>query len=571
MLLPKGGTKIFHFHWAVRQFNASKKFCTTMLKKVLLLVTMGLATIGVYAQNGTPEMVNGQLLVKLKPAVETHTFISKFATQSRAGGGVWIHRNLSRQGNVVLLKFDTNSVTADVLLSELESNPQVVSSTADYYIQTRTDPNDPEYEAQWGLERIGVQRVWDISTGGVTANGDTIVVAILDTGFDVYHEDIYPNVWRNHQETPGDGIDNDDNGYTDDHLGWNFIEDSPEHIADPHGHSVAGIIGATGNNDIGVTGINWNIKLMVLEARTISEIIAAYDYIYDQRKRYNDTYGQEGAFVVATNASFGINRLWCEHQPIWGEMYDQLGSVGVLTAAGTANNAWNVDEVGDMPTTCPSDFLITVLNTNPYDERYVGSAYGEQAIDMGAPGHGSYTTKPFDRYGEFNGNSAAAPHLTGSIALLYSLPCANISSAAIRDPESTARRIREVLINGVDEYPALANITRTGGRLNVGNSMEALMSDCQENQMIERTLTLRPNPVRTYLDVQFPVPGAAERPEISIIDALGRVHYASAIDAKAGQEVIERRLSVEGWPTGTYIAILRLNGQTYSEKFIIAP
>lgn len=541
-----------------------------MLKKLLMLSLFTLAGLAVMAQNTQAKRVNGQVLVKLRPAVESHTFIAKFATQSRAGGGVWVDRRLSRSGNIHLMKFDTNSVSSDVLMGELMDNPQVETANFDYYVQSRTDPNDPEYEAQWGLDRIGISEVWEHTTGGLSANGDTIVVAILDTGFDIYHEDLLPNVWRNHAETPGDGIDNDENGYVDDYLGWNFIEDSPEHIADPHGHSVAGIIGAAGNNQIGVTGINWAVKLMVLEARTISEIIAAYEYIIDQRTQYNTSYGQRGAFVVATNASFGINRLWCDHQPLWGDMYNALGSVGILTAAGTANNAWNVDEVGDMPTTCPSEFLMTVLNTNPYDERYVGSAYGRHAIDMGAPGQGSFTTKPYNRYGEFNGNSAAAPHLSGSIALLYSLPCTDLATDALRNPEATALRIREALLQGVDPVQQLGQITQTGGRLNVANSMNLLMEDCTEPEETETAIQLRPNPVRTYVDISVRAEQGDEA-ELLILDALGRLFYQESVTTALIDEVDIRRIQVAGWAPGTYIVLLRKNGQVHSRKFVLTP
>lgn len=538
-----------------------------MLKKLLFAIVLTGFMVGLHAQSNQLRPVNGQVLVKLKPAVASHTFIAKFATQSRAGGGVWVDKRLSRSGNVHLMKYDTNTVSHALLMQELQQNPQVEIATTDLYVTPRTDPDDPEYEAQWGLQRINVSDVWDHTTGGLTANGDTIVVAILDTGFDIFHEDIFPNIWRNHAEVPGDGLDNDENGYVDDHWGWNFIDDSPEHIADPHGHSVAGIIGAAGNNGRGVTGINWNIKLMVLEARTISEIIAAYEYIIDQRGRYNASYGREGAFVVATNASFGINRLWCEHQPIWGEMYDRLGDVGVLTAAGTANNAWNVDEVGDMPTTCPSDFLITVLNTNPFDDRYAGSAYGRQTIDMGAPGQGSYTTKPFNRYGEFNGNSAAAPHLTGAIGLLYSLPCTQLATQALQDPEGTALRIRDVLLNGVDPLPQLAPITRTGGRLNIAQSMQFIMDDCSEPEVAVQDIEVRPNPVRTELQLRFHMEQEGTC-DLVILDALGRVQYQQTMD-NPPPGLYTQPIQVDRWASGAYFVLIRQNGTFMSRKFVV--
>ena len=113
-----------------------------MLKKLLLLSLFTLAGLAVMAQNTLAKRVNGQVLVKLKPAVESHTFIAKFATQSRAGGGVWVERRLSRSGNIHLMKFDTNSVSGDVLMGELKDNPQVETANFDYTV------------VSWSLEKL---------------------------------------------------------------------------------------------------------------------------------------------------------------------------------------------------------------------------------------------------------------------------------------------------------------------------------------------------------------------------------------------------------------------------------
>ena len=113
-------------------------------------------------------------------------------------------------------------------------------------------PDDPNLASQWGLFTIGTEKVWELTKGGVSALGDTIVVAILDTGFDINHEDLKGNIWINKGEKPGDKLDNDQNGYIDDVSGWNFIHQNATHIADNHGSSVAGIIGAKGNNGKGI-------------------------------------------------------------------------------------------------------------------------------------------------------------------------------------------------------------------------------------------------------------------------------------------------------------------------------
>lgn len=530
-----------------------------MLKKLLLLGFCLVLTA--FTAKAQDNRVPGHVLIQLKPQTKPADFIVSFATQTRAGGGVWIEKALSQRQNIHLLKYDTTSVENQWLISELAGNANVLNLSYDYHVEHRTDPDDPGFWDQWGVATIQANKVWEKTTGGLTAMGDRIVVAILDSGFDVYHEDIADNIWTNRQEIPGDGIDNDENGYIDDYFGWNFISDSPEHISDVHGHSVAGIIGAKGNNGLGVTGINWDIELMVLEAKMVSDIIAAYEYIIDQRALYNETGGQEGAFVVATNASFGINKLHCSDQPLWGDMYDRLGEQGILTAAGTANNAWDVDTEGDMPTTCPSEYLMTVLNTNDLDERYIGSAYGAQSIDMGAPGQNSFTTKPFDQYGNFHGNSAAAPHLAGAIALLYSLPCRSFAGEALKDPATTAKRVRDALISGVDPIESLEDQTQTGGRLNVYNALEELMSGCLDSPAEETTIKISPNPAHQQVRIDFK--GNARR--LQVVNAMGQL----VVEQNLATDTPAVLLSTQAWRPGLYFVFVEKEGKRLSQKFVV--
>ena len=516
----------------------------TLLLPLLLLLPF----VFLQAQSG---QIKARVLVKLKEDTPPAQFMVDFATHSRAGGGAWLEKALSFRSNVYLMMYDSTTINPDDLLDELRLQPGVEDVAFDYYVENRSDPDDPNLQEQWGLATIQAEKAWGITTGGVTARGDTIVVAVLDSGFDINHEDLSANIWTNKAEIPNDGKDNDRNGYVDDTQGWNFIQNSKKHQVDQHGQSVAGIIGAVGNNGIGVSGINWHIKIMVLEARLVSEIISAYEYIIEQRDRYNRSNGKEGAFVVVTNASFGINRLFCKDQPLWGAMYDRMGEVGVLTAAGAANNPWDIDEVGDMPTTCPSQYLLTVLNTTEVDQRYVGSAYGKTSIDMGAPGQNSFTTKPFGTYGSFNGNSAAAPHLAGSIALLYSVPCKDFAQKALIEPSASALRVKEALLKGVDEIEALKEITATGGRLNVYRSLEHLRQDCRTVPEDFRGMLIYPNPARSSITLTVDQPEKSPL-SIRVLNMLGQPIYRKQVEVMftgIQQDVI----SVSGWATGTYI------------------
>ena len=517
--------------------------------KIYLLALLMIPALTISAQKESTVTL-GQLLVKFKPQVVPENFMVGFQTYARDGGGIWLEKKLSKSANINLIGYDTLTVNALSLLEEIKKDPQVEYACFDISVQSRGDmPDDPNLASQWGLFTIGTEKVWELTKGGVSALGDTIVVAILDTGFDINHEDLKGNIWINKGEKPGDKMDNDQNGYIDDVSGWNFIHQNATHIADNHGSSVAGIIGAKGNNGKGISGMNWHVKLMVFETRLVSDIIAAYDYIIDQRERYNRTKGKQGAFVVTTNASFGVNKIKCVDQPLWGEMYDRLGAAGILSAAGAANNPWNVDEVGDMPTTCKSDYLMTVLNTNPKDERYAGSAFGAVSIDMGAPGQNSFSTRNNNEYGVFHGNSAASPHLAGAIALLYSIPRQKLAEDAMAFPAQTAMKIRNLLLNNVDKVPSLVSLTSTGGRLNVFSSMLKLLDIYPEKkpEMPTGKLLVYPNPSIDEIYVEIAKP-ENETGLLSIFNAMGQ--QVKQIFMPEG--VNRARVITNGWKPGNY-------------------
>ncbi len=174
---------------------------------------------------------------------------------------------------------------------------------------------------------------------------------------------------------------------------------------------------------LGVTGVNWNVKVLpVVGSATVESIVVAgYAYLHEMRSLYNETNGAKGAFIVSNNCSFGVNQGMPEDFPIWGAMYDSLGMQGVLSAGATANANWNVDEVGDIPTAFTSEFLITVTNTDKNDVKSSSAGYGATTIDLGAPGTQVYSTKMSNDYGYKTGTSMSAPHVTGAIAYMFSV------------------------------------------------------------------------------------------------------------------------------------------------------
>ncbi|TXF89367.1 S8 family serine peptidase [Neolewinella aurantiaca] len=402
---------------------------------------------------------------------------------------------LGRRLNTWLLTYDFNVYSEAELRRKYWPDPAVVYLQRNHFIERRATPNDLRYDDQWQHVNSGqingligadhnVESAWDITTGGVTINGDTIVVAVIDDGVDTDHEDIAPNLWINRDEIPGNGIDDDNNGYIDDYHGWNTSEDTSNIEAgqfDDHGTSVAGLVGAKGNNEVGVAGMNWDIKLMIIKNNFISlesEVIEAYSYALESRLLYDETNGTEGAYVVATNASWGRDFGNPDDAPIWCDLYDRLGEAGILNAGATANTNVDVDEDGDLPTACPSDYLISVTNLNTDNQKVNSAGFGLTSIDLGAYGRDAFTTDVGNNYAYFGGTSASTPSVAGAIALLYSAPCANFGELLVSDPAAAARRVSAALLNNVAPNESLAGITVTGGALDVGAAMSDLMTAC---------------------------------------------------------------------------------------------
>jgi len=408
--------------------------------------------------------------------------------QLKASNKTNAYKQLSKSLNIWLVETSSTQKRAKAL-SYLQKHPQIKTAEFNEKIELRNPPKTPNdflFTDQWQYNNKGeafgttdadidALKAWQQTTGGFTANGDEIVVAVIDGGIDLSHPDLINNIWTNNHEIPNNQIDDDQNGYIDDYYGWNFndtIADvGNEGYGHWHGTPVAGIIGAEGNNYEGVCGINWRIKIMNLVAnKNVAGVIAAYDYALEMRKRYNETNGVEGAFVVATNTSLGIYEGKPAEHPLWCTMYDALGEAGILSVGATVNELFDVDLRGDLPTTCSSDFLISVTNSNNRDELDF-AGFGRQHIDLSAPGSGVFTVLNNGDYGTFGGTSSAAPHVAGAIALLYASPSPNLIQEVQNDPAEAALLVKDFILQGTDPIADLYNKSVTNGRLNLFNSL----------------------------------------------------------------------------------------------------
>jgi len=417
-------------------------------------------------------------------------------------------------------------------------------------------PNDPEYGNQWHHELLGSERAWEISTGGKTVDGHTITVAVMDAGFERTHEDIQPSLWINAAEIPDDGIDNDNNGYIDDFDSYNPRQDNgavPVHI---HGQSVAGYIGARGNNGLGVSGLSWEAELMLL-APTLQEadIIRGFHFLYDWRHRFNVSGGQDGAYIPAVNMSLGFDDVFPQDIPWMCPLIDSLHEVGILVVAAGPNAAVDVGVVGDMPCLCPNANIICVTNTTRDDNLVSNAAISKTFVHLSAPGFQSYTTR-LGQYGLFSGTSAAAPMVTGAIGLLAALPCDSTRQLIFDNPRKAASILRQAILEGVVPVRDLKDLTVTGGRLSLWSekgigAVPALANLCGSAEGPVAILDLRPNPADQMVTVYLRSPGTSPFP-VRVYNMLGQLLWEQRFEPESFEPKL-LDIPVAHWPAGMYV------------------
>jgi hypothetical protein len=430
--------------------------------------------------------IPGQLIVQIEEGENLEALLADLPNVQSFS----VDRQLSKTMRAWLVKFDINEIDQEGALRLLKGKKGFSVVQSNHVIELRNTPNDPNYGQQWHLNNTGqgggtpgadiqIEDAWAITTGGQNANGDDIVVCILEQ-VDFSHNDLQANHWINTAEIAGNGIDDDGNGYIDDINGWNVGNNSGNLPTNNSGHgtSVAGMIGAVGNNNLGVVGANWDVKMMNVVGYNIgseASVVSAYEYPLVQRQIYNNTNGNEGSFVVSTNASWGIDAADPNNYPIWCAFYDTLGKYGILNCGATTNSNLNVDVSGDMPTACSSQYMIGIGRSDRNDNFQGG--YGATTINFAAPGVNVTTTANGNNYTSTTGTSFASPLTAGVVALLYSIPCAEFATLATTQPQIAADFVFNALMDGCDPSPAMQGNFITNGRLNAYNAMTILMDN----------------------------------------------------------------------------------------------
>jgi subtilisin family serine protease len=345
-------------------------------------------------------------------------------------------------------------------------HPLVEHVEYNYEVRVQLTPNDPDFGLQWGLHNVGqtggaadadidAPEAWDQHTGD-----GSVVVAVIDTGVAYDHPDLAANIWVNPGEIPGNGIDDDGNGYIDDVHGYNFARSNGDPY-DDHGHGthVAGIIAAVGNNGVGITGVSWSARIMAVKflnasgSGSTSNAINAVLYAADMgAKVMNSSWGGAGFSQALLDA------------------IRTADEAGALFVAAAGNSASDNDVMANYPSNYDVANVIAVAATDHNDAKAAFSSHGATTVDLGAPGVSIYSTVPATGnicctnptgYQRLSGTSMATPYVAGAATLLFS-----------RVPGITHYQVRDRLLANVDPVLALATKTVTGGRLNVSRPLE---------------------------------------------------------------------------------------------------
>ncbi|HLG33276.1 MAG TPA: S8 family peptidase [Bacteroidia bacterium] len=509
--------------------------------------------------------------------INTGTEISSVMRDENLSAFITEKSQVSKSPNVWLLK--TAGGNDDAMLAALKKNPEIIIAQKNHRFEYRTAPNDALYAlSQWNMNNTGqtggtpgadisAELAWNITTGGLTSQGDSIVIAIIDCGFYLPHADL--NFWKNYHEIPGDNIDNDNNGYMDDYDGWHAGNNDGNITSCNHGTHVAGIAGAIGNNSIGVTGVNWNVKIMPVQPSSSTEafVVGAYSYVFAMRKKYNLSNGDSGAFVVSTNSSFGVNFGQPANYPLWCAMYDSLGSVGILSAGAGPNLSQDVDVIGDMPTGCVSDWLISVTNTNSSDVLNSNACWGDTTIDLGAPGTTVMSTYPSPSdYNVSTGTSMATPHVAGAVALMWAAACDSLLNMYRTNPASVALLVKQIMLQSVDTLSNLQSQVVSNGRLNLYQALLGVQNYCltlpvQSPDSPEESIRIFPNPAGKEIKVQK-AKGKIE--SVEVWDLFGKKCLTPTLSKGEGV-----RIDVSSLPAGMYFVKMKTEKGIVVTKIVI--
>ena len=420
--------------------------------------------------DSNPLYVDNEILVKFRDEAAP-ALGSEFIDDATLPIGKGRIRELSpalgeRRGGPYLIELD-GSMTVEEAVRRAKADPRVEYAEPNYLYQSSTvTPNDTYFDRMWGLFNsggtgtagadIGAIRAWGITTGA-----EDLVVAIIDSGADLSHQDLSGNAWVNPGEIAGNGSDDDQNGLVDDINGWNFAGKNNRIYSHPqfdfHGTHVAGSIGAVGNNGRGVTGVAWNVKLMSLKfldkkdgKGSTSDAVLSINYAIDQRRR--------GQNVRIINASWGGPG---ESLALQDAIF-RAGQAGILFVCAAGNESTDVDIAPRYPVAWASGLptAISVASIDQHDSVSSFSNIGHTSVSVAAPGDRILSTSPDNAYSFASGTSMATPYVSGIAALLWA-----------SEPGLTPAQVKQRIMATSDPVLNLASNVKSAGRANAYNAL----------------------------------------------------------------------------------------------------
>jgi hypothetical protein len=403
-----------------------------------------LAVAPVSAQQPSNERhIQGELLIKFRPT-------------ARASERALIRSSLNAQplhnfGFIGVEHVKIRGISVEAALARYKNHPHVEYVEPNYELRADVVPNDPRFPDLYGMRNTG-------QTGG-TAGADikaplawdqfvgdpNIKIGVIDTGVDYNHPDLAANVWTNPGEIPGNGIDDEGNGYVDDVHGYDFANNDGDPFDDNgHGSHVSGTIAGVGNNNVGVVGVNWQAKIVGIKflsaggSGSTAGAIQSVNYAIAVGVRLTSNSWGGGGFSQALL-----------------DAINAAGAAGQLFIAAAGNSSANTDVLPHYPSSYATPYIVAVAATDHNDNLASFSNFGATTVDLAAPGVAILSTTPGNTYQSFSGTSMATPHVAGVAAL-----------AMGRFPNVPALQIKNLILTAADVKPQLAGKCLTGARLN---------------------------------------------------------------------------------------------------------
>ena len=413
--------------------------------------------ISVSSAQQEPPYKEGELLVKFKPGVNIQA-----VSVSHDSAKTKVKKHFKKSG--IYLVEPQKGMSAKEAIELYKKDPNVQYAEPNYILYALdVFPNDPRFNELWSLHNTGqtggtidadidAPEAWQITTGS-----SDVIVAVIDTGVDYNHQDLAGNMWKNLAELNGiSGVDDDGNGYIDDIYGIDTFNNDSDPMDDhSHGTHCSGTIGATGNNGIGVVGVNWNVKIMALKFLSAggsgytSDAVECLEYTIMMK----EDYGQNIRITSNSWGGGGYSQA----------LYDAIqltGNADILFVAAAGNNSFDNDTYHLYPSSYNLPNIISVAATDHSDNLAWFSNWGLASVDVAAPGVNILSSTPGNNYDYFSGTSMATPHVAGLSALILA-----------ENSTYTYNQVKENIFTTVDPLPGLDGLIFTGGRINANNAL----------------------------------------------------------------------------------------------------